>query len=103
MRRLRQPQKPEAIQPETPLPAAETTSERRAVPDTVEVIYGPLGESLNVAGLSVAQVHLMLRADFGMAPVVEALVNGEESNGDRTLQAGDVVEFSRPTGEKGAV
>ena len=44
----------------------------------------------------------MLSAPLNIAPAVAALVNGNASDANHRLAAGDVLEFARPAGEKGA-
>lgn len=68
----------------------------------VQVIWGPTAESLELAGLTVDGAYQLLRAPFHIAPGVRVLVNGEPAAPDQRLAAGDLLEFTRPAGEKGA-
>jgi hypothetical protein len=69
---------------------------------TVQVIWGPFTEPLEVAGLSVAQAFELLRDPFNIAPGAEVNVNGVAAAPEQRLRAGDVLEFVRGAGEKGA-
>ena len=69
---------------------------------TVQVNWGPLTESLEVVGMTVADVYRLLRQPFNIAPGVRALVNGRGADAEQRLTMGDVLEFTRPAGEKGA-
>jgi hypothetical protein len=68
----------------------------------VQVIAGPTAESLELAGMSVGEAYGLLRVPFNLAPMVTALVNGRPVEADHRLALGDVLEFTRPAGEKGA-
>jgi sulfur carrier protein ThiS len=70
---------------------------------SVQVIWGSMMESLELAEMSVGDAFRMLQAPFNIAPAVAALVNGDPVNADHRLEAGDELEFTRPAGEKGAV
>jgi sulfur carrier protein ThiS len=72
-----------------------------AASGTVQVIWGSMTESLELAAMSVGDVFRMLQAPFNIAPAVAALVNGDPVDGEYQLQAGDELEFTRPAGEKG--
>lgn len=86
--------------PEAPEPLAETGS-ATAVGGAVEVIWGAMSETLDLAEMSVGEVFRMLRAPFNIAPTVAALVNGSPVDADHRLGLGDVLEFARAAGEKG--
>lgn len=68
----------------------------------VQVIWGPLTERMQLEGLTVAEAERLLRHPFHIAPGVRALVNGLEATPNRELAVGDVLEFVRAAGEKGA-
>jgi sulfur carrier protein ThiS len=68
---------------------------------TVQVIWGSMTETLELAAMSVGDVFRMLQAPLNIAPAVAALVNGDPVDGEYQLQAGDELEFTRPAGEKG--
>ena len=67
----------------------------------VQVIWGSMTESLELADMSVSDVFRMLQAPFNIAPAVAALVNGDAVDGEYQLRPGDELEFTRPAGEKG--
>ena len=69
---------------------------------SVQLIWGAVTENLELAGMSVEQAYDLLRAPFHIAPQVTALVNAVEATPDQRLEAGDLLEFTRPAGEKGA-
>ena len=68
---------------------------------SVQVIWGSMTESLELAEMSVGDVFRMLRAPFNIAPAVVALVNGHPVDAEHHLRGGDQLEFTRPAGEKG--
>jgi hypothetical protein len=68
---------------------------------SVQVMWGAMTESLELADTSVGDVFRMLQAPFNIAPTVTALVNGDAVDGEYRLRAGDELEFTRPAGEKG--
>jgi sulfur carrier protein ThiS len=69
---------------------------------SVQVIWGSMTESLELADMNVGDVFRMLRAPFNIAPAVVALVNGDAVDAEHRLRAGDELEFTRPAGEKGS-
>jgi sulfur carrier protein ThiS len=84
--------------------ASPPTAQPRTLPaggGSVQVIWGSMTESLELADMSVGDVFRMLQAPFNIAPAVAALVNGDPVDGEHQLQAGDELEFTRPAGEKG--
>jgi sulfur carrier protein ThiS len=68
---------------------------------SVDVIWGSLSESLELAEMTVGEVFRMLQAPFNIAPAVAALVNGDPVDAEHRLRPGDELEFTRPAGEKG--
>jgi len=68
---------------------------------TVQVIWGPTAEGLDLGGMTVGDAYRLLRVPFHLAPMVTALVNGTAVDAEHRLAAGDVLEFTRPAGEKG--
>jgi hypothetical protein len=68
----------------------------------VQVIWGATAETLDLADMTVGDVYRMLQAPFNIAPAVAALVNGNAADEAHRLAVGDVLEFARPAGEKGA-
>ena len=96
MERMRRRNRSEGAPPRTTPPQAVP-----AAGGSVQVIWGSMTESLELADMSVAAVFQMLQAPFNIAPTVAALVNGDPVDGEHQLQAGDELEFTRPAGEKG--
>ncbi len=67
----------------------------------VQVIWGPLMDDLDVAGMSVDEVVTLLRDPYHLAPGAIATVNGVEADPSTRLNRGDTLEFVRAAGEKG--
>jgi hypothetical protein len=84
------------------LPAQEEVREGAPVPPTVQVIWGPMVDAMSVAGMSVAEVRALLQGPYNIPAHAAAVVNGSPERADRRLEAGDVLEFVRLAGEKGA-
>ncbi len=84
------PAQPDAGQSQAPAPA------------NVRVIWGLLDERMDVHGMTVAEAHQLLQRHLNIAPGVVANVNGIEAASAQRLDVGDVLEFVREAGEKGA-
>ena len=67
----------------------------------VQVVWGPLVDDLDVAGMSVDEVATLLRDPYHLAPGAIATVNGVEADPSTRLVRGDTLEFVRAAGEKG--
>jgi hypothetical protein len=67
----------------------------------VQVIWGPLVDDLDVAGMCVGEVATLLRDPYHLAPGAVATVNGVEADASTQLTRGDTLEFIRAAGEKG--
>ena len=96
----------QAENPTPPTPAEQACPpeipEVPAPPASVQVIFGPMADRMDVQGMTVGEAYGLLRHTLNLPDGnVTALVNGEESNGDRRLQAGETLEFVRIAGEKG--
>ena len=68
----------------------------------VQVIWGADAQTYDLAEMTVGEVYGMLQAPLNIAPAVAALVNGNATDAGHQLAVGDVLEFARPAGEKGA-
>jgi hypothetical protein len=68
----------------------------------VEVIWGALPDRYDLAGVTVVEAFRLLREHLGIPAGVRAVVNGAEAEATRTLRPGDVLEFVRAAGERGA-
>lgn len=86
---------------EGPPPIPPQAAALAATGGSVQVIWGSMTESLELAEMNVGDVFRMLRAPFNIAPAVVALVNGDPVDAEHRLSAGDQLEFTRPAGEKG--
>lgn len=84
------PAQPDAGQPQPLAPA------------NVRVIWGLLDERMDVQGMTVAEAFQLLQRHLNIAPGVAANVNGIEADSAQRLDVGDVLEFVREAGEKGA-
>jgi hypothetical protein len=71
--------------------------------EPVKVIWGPIMKELNVQGLTVGAAYRALQDALGIPADALPLVNGRRAEPDECLVAGDVLEFVRRAGEKGAV
>jgi hypothetical protein len=69
----------------------------------VEIIWGANMDSVDVAGMTVAEVRAHLAGAYNIAPEATVHVNGVEAGEDTRLRAGDCLEFVRAAGEKGGV
>ena len=69
---------------------------------TVQVVWGAMVDDFDLVGMTVGEVATLLRRPYRLAPGVVANVNGEETDADTRLCAGDELEFVRAAGEKGA-
>ncbi|MEE9606199.1 MAG: hypothetical protein V3U03_00560 [Myxococcota bacterium] len=98
MRRRRRPGEPEA----PPEYEAQRPQENGGAGSGVQVIWGATADSFDLAEMTVGDAYRMLSAPLNIAPAVAALVNGNASDANHRLAAGDVLEFARPAGEKGA-
>ena len=99
MRRQRRPAAPEAAPEPSEAPRAQASG---GASSSVQVIWGATAETFDLAEMTVGDAYRLLRAPFNIAPAVAALVNGRTTDADHRLVAGDVLEFARPAGEKGA-
>ena len=102
MERRRRRIRPEAA-PELPAPQPqpEAPQGEPPAPDAVRVQWGPIREPLQVQGMTVGAVLSLLRDPYNIAPDATTLVNGRRVSARHRLTAGDVLEFTRPAGEKG--
>lgn len=104
MRRLRSRQRSHHETPELPVTPSAGSGGAAATPAPagVRFLWGSVEEQMDLEGLTVEAIYRMLREPYRIAPAVRAVVNGREVTADHTLRCGDVVEFIRPAGEKGA-
>lgn len=70
--------------------------------EAVRVIYGVHSIEANIAGRSVGEIRTALKQALNIGPQAVAVVDGREILESYMLQAGQVLEFVRLAGEKGA-
>lgn len=85
-----------------PAPPAAAVPEPASDDPSVEVIWGALPDRYDLAGVTVVEAYRLLREHLGIPGGVRALVNGAEAEATATLRPGDVLEFVRAAGERGA-
>jgi len=102
MERLRRREREEIDLPLTPEPHIERPgTPATPAPTTVEVIWGPMVESMAAAGMTVGDVRALLQRPYNIPVQAAALVNGTPARPEQRLRAGDTLEFARAAGEKG--
>jgi hypothetical protein len=104
MERLRRRPTDEALPAPLPDVAARHSALEEAppeVPQTVQVVWGPIVERMMLVGTTVAEARALLREPFHIAPQVAARVNGRPVGPEHRLAAGETLEFRREFGEKG--
>lgn len=70
--------------------------------EMVRVIYGVHSLEANIAGRSVGEIRTVLKQALNIGPQAVAVVDGREILESYILQAGQILEFVRLAGEKGA-
>jgi len=70
-------------------------------PSTVQVTHGVSSNAFDVAGRTVRYVRESLGTLYSIPKDALALVNGDQASEDHLLQAGDELDFLRPSGSKG--
>ncbi len=102
MPELQQRRGPRRTRPQDPPPAAPAPPAPVADAGNVEVIWGALPDHYEIAGLTVVEAYRLLREHLGIPAGVRALVNGAEVGARVRLRPGDLLEFVRAAGERGA-
>ena len=95
-RRRQQPAVPEAV-PLPVAPAPHPTTARQ-----VRVIAGADVQDMELAGRPVAEARAVAQAMFGIHPEAVAVVDGDKVGEDHLLGDGQVLEFVKYAGKKGA-
>jgi hypothetical protein len=72
------------------------------LPRLVTVIWGPIAKELDIRGMTVDGAYRALRVPLNIPARVRPLVNGRVAGPGERLSPGDVLEFVRAAGEKGA-
>ena len=70
--------------------------------DRVTVTHGIYAEDISVAGMTVAQVRAAYADRFDLDPESQALVQGRPVGDDHRLGAGQVLSFTKKSGQKGS-
>lgn len=68
----------------------------------VEVIHGVYAHSLPLTGMTVGQARMELMDRMNIDPDSIAVVDGDEVGDDTVLNEGQVLNFVKHSGEKGA-
>ena len=68
----------------------------------VHIVNGPLTLDAPLAGMTITAAYQLLQHTLNLAPGVTALVNGNEVEPRFRLESGQVLEFVRRAGVKGA-
>ena len=87
---------------ERPTPEAPPATPRGQAGGEVRVHWGAMSESLERGGLSVGDARELLTRPYHIPAEAQVTVNGVEAEAGQRLEAGDVLEFVRLAGEKGA-
>lgn len=66
------------------------------------VTSGTHVESLPVGGMTVGEIRRRFRDRLDLAPNSQATVDGRDATDQTVVRAGQLVDFIRPGGEKGA-
>jgi hypothetical protein len=85
-----------------PEPFSDEFSSGTAGEQTVEVIHGVYAHSLPLVGLSVAQARAALEDRMNIDPDAVPVVDGNEADDHTVLAQGQVLNFVKRSGEKGA-
>ena len=83
-------------------PARGLTAPRHDETGKVTVMYGVHSLEAGLAGRTVTSVREALAQPLNISPQAAALVNGHEVEGSHVLAPGELLEFVRFAGEKGA-
>ena len=70
--------------------------------EKVRVIYGVHSLDVTIAGRNVGEVRHALKQALNISPLAIAVVDGREVLESYILQAGQLLEFVRLSGEKGS-
>jgi proteasome-associated ATPase len=99
--RRRRREQPQREIPRGGTPGSEEEPESDAT--GVQVIWGAMAQQMELAGMTVGEAQQLLRPAFGLAPEATPLVDGRLAGSGDRLASGQVLEFVRAAGEKGAV
>ena len=67
----------------------------------VTVCHGTFSEQLPVGGETVSEIRAAYADRFHLDPLSQAVVDGDEVDDDTVVEAGQLLLFVRPGGEKG--
>jgi hypothetical protein len=82
--------------------ARAVTTQRKEEAGTVKVVYGVHALDASLAGRTVQSVREALAQPLNISPQAVTLVNGQEVEDTHVLSSGELLEFVRYAGEKGA-
>jgi hypothetical protein len=89
------------IRPVGPWPGGGLFDEPDAATGMATVTHGLYVERLPVAQMTVAQVRSRFHDQLDIHPEAVALLDGNQAGDTTTVQAGQMLMFVRPSGEKG--
>jgi hypothetical protein len=69
----------------------------------VEVIHGVYSHTLPLAGATIAEARVDLADRMNIDPEAVAVIDGEEAGNDAVLREGQVLNFVKAFGERGAL
>ncbi len=92
----------EELQPPWAATTAPDILEAAPAPQRVRMIAGADVQDMDLAGRRVADARALALALFGLHPTAMALVGGRRVGEDHVLEAGQVLEFVKHAGKKGA-
>lgn len=83
-------------------PAAEALTIAAAPRAQVRVIAGADVQDLELGGRTVAEARQVAQALFGVHPTAQALIDGETAGEEQVIAPGQLLEFVKHAGQKGA-
>ena len=75
----------------------------KTMPRPVRVIAGADVQDMDLAGRTVGEARAVAQAIFGINDEARALIDGHEAQEDQLLHAGQIIEFVKHAGQKGAL
>ncbi|MEM1294307.1 MAG: hypothetical protein AAGH89_03010 [Verrucomicrobiota bacterium] len=73
-----------------------------ASPGMANILAGPYGENVPVAGMTVGEIRARFRDRFDIDPQSQAVIDGSDVGDDEVVNEGQTLMFTYRAGEKGA-